>query len=160
MPRRIYPFGLVATALSAIALGLMFATAIPVVAGPTYLASAKSPAASGYDVTSYFAGTGVPVKGNKTFTATANGATYYFASAANAARFKANPVAFTPQYGGHCAWAIASGNLAPGNPLNYKVVGGKLYLNYNKDVQTSWLKDISGFISKADGQWPKIPDTK
>jgi YHS domain-containing protein len=146
--------------LIVIALSATFMPTISVVAGPTYLASARSPAAGGYDVTSYFAGTGIPIKGKKAFSAVANGATYYFASAANAAQFKANPVAFSPQYGGHCAWAIADGHLAPGNPLNYKVVGGKLYLNYNKDVQTNWLKDISGFISKADEQWPKIPDTK
>ena len=27
----------------------------------------------------------------------------------------------------------------------------KLYLNYDADVQNTWLKDISGYIDKADG---------
>jgi hypothetical protein len=68
-------------------------------------------------------------------------------------------VAFAPQYGGHCAWAMARGSLAPGDPTVYKVVDGKLYLNFNKQVQSNWLKDIPGFIAKANIEWPKIPDT-
>jgi YHS domain-containing protein len=155
MFRKIYQLGLITVALSA-----AFIPAIEVMAGPTYVESADSPAAGGYDVTSYFGGKGVPTKGKKTFSATANGATYYFASAANAARFKANPVAFLPQYGGHCAWAITTGTLAPGNPLNYKVVNKKLYLNFNSDIQARWVKDIPNLIVKGDGQWSKIPDTK
>jgi hypothetical protein len=42
------------------------------------------------------------------------------------------------------------------DPAAWKIVGGKLYLNYNKDVQTEWAKDIAGHIRKADANWPKI----
>ncbi len=53
---------------------------------------------------------------------------------------------------------MARGSLAPGDPTVYKVVGGKLYLNFNKQVQTTWLKDIPGFIAKANLAWQDVPD--
>jgi YHS domain-containing protein len=129
-------------------------------AGPTYVGAENgdSIAVGGYDAVSYFEGNGTPVKGSSAHVATYKGATYHFSSAANAAKFEANPTAYAPQYGGHCAWAMARGSLAPGDPTKYKLVDGKLYLNFNQQVQTTWLKDISGFITKADAEWPSIPD--
>lgn len=115
-------------------------------------------AVGGFDTVSYFRANGVPVKGDRKFAVTYDGADYYFANAENAAEFKANPAAFAPQYGGHCAWAMSRGALAPGRAGLYKVEGGKLYLNFSPDVQTMWLKDIPGFITKADAEWPKVPD--
>jgi hypothetical protein len=37
-------------------------------------------------------------------------------------------------------------------------VDGKLYLNLDADIQNKWLKDIPGYIKKADANWPKIKD--
>jgi YHS domain-containing protein len=99
---------------------------------------------------------GRPVEGSKTFTATWNGATFRFASAANRDRFKATPQAFAPQYGGYCAWAVANGYTASGDPRVWKIVDGKLYLNYNAEVGQRWAKDISGNITRANANWPKV----
>lgn len=126
------------------------------IAKPTYTGLFGNVAAGGYDVTSYFTGKGVPQKGDKAFAVTYNGATYHFASKANVDLFKATPAKFAPQFGGYCAWAMASGYKAPGDPVYYKVVGGKLYLNYDKSVQDKWNKDIAGFITKANNEWQKI----
>ena len=118
----------------------------------------ESSAVGGYDTVSYFQGDGVPVKGDARFTVEYDGAQWHFANQENADKFKADPGAFAPQYGGHCAWALgANGALAPGDPKVYKVVDGKLYLNFNKQVQTMWLKDVPGFITKADFAWTDIP---
>lgn len=117
-------------------------------------------AVSGYDAVSYFRGKGTPVKGSARFKVSWKGAEWHFASAENAAAFKANPAAFAPQYGGHCAWAIAQGYLAPGDPTAYDIVGGKLYLNYDQAIRTKWRKDISGFIAKGAPNWAKIPAGK
>jgi YHS domain-containing protein len=125
-------------------------------AKPTYTGLFGNVAAGGYDVTSYFTGKGTPQKGDKSFAVTYNGATYNFASKANADMFKAAPAKFAPQFGGYCSWAMASGYKAPGDPAYYKVVGGKLYLNYDKSVQGKWNKDIPGFIKQANGEWQKI----
>ena len=35
-------------------------------------------------------------------------------------------------------------------------MNGKLYLNYNRDVQKQWLGDVPGFVTKADRQWPAV----
>lgn len=115
-------------------------------------------AVSGYDATSYFTGDGVPVKGSADFAVEHDGAVYHFANAANAARFAADPEAFVPQYGGHCAWAMARGYLAPGDPLAYAVVDGKLYLNFNQAVKAKWDADRAGFIAAAETNWAAMPD--
>ncbi len=120
----------------------------------------QSIAVSGYDTVSYFQGNGVPVKGDARFSVKHDGAEWLFSSQANANKFKENPDAYAPQYGGHCAWAMSRGSLAPGDPTLYKVEGGKLYLNFNRDVQQTWLGDIAGFIAKSDPAWSKIPEGK
>ncbi|MEE9433024.1 MAG: YHS domain-containing (seleno)protein [Sphingorhabdus sp.] len=113
-------------------------------------------AVSGYDAVSYFDGGGVPVKGTNEHKVTYNGADYHFASDANAKKFAADPAKFAPKYGGHCAWAASRGRLATADPTKYRVVDGQLYLNFDETVQQKWLKDIPGFIEKADKAWPGI----
>ena len=85
-----------------------------------------------------------------------NGATWRFSSAANMELFKANPEAYAPQYGGYCAKALSEGNLASVDPRAWKIVDGKLYLNYSADVQAQWVTDIPGNIAKADAFWPSV----
>ncbi|MEP3051267.1 MAG: YHS domain-containing (seleno)protein [Erythrobacter sp.] len=122
--------------------------------------SGTSIAVSGYDAVSYFQGSGVPVQGDARFKVEHNGAEWHFSSQANADAFASNPAAYAPQYGGHCAWAMSRGSLAPGDPQLYRIVDGKLYLNFRDDVQRTWLSDIPGFISKADVAWVDIPEGK
>ena len=57
---------------------------------------------------------------------------------------------------GFCAYGTAGGYQAAVDPNVFTVVDGKLYLNYNADVQKRWTKDVPGFISKADKNWPEI----
>jgi YHS domain-containing protein len=118
----------------------------------------ESVAISGYDAVSYFEGDGAPLEGDAQYSVTWNGAEWHFASQANADKFRANPDAYAPQYGGHCAWAMSRGALAPGDATLYKIVDGKLYLNFNEQVQQTWLKDIPGFIAKSDPAWKGIPE--
>jgi len=114
-------------------------------------------AVSGYDAVSYFEGDGVPVKGDADFAVEHDGAVYHFSNTANAARFAANPEAFMPRYGGHCAWAMARGYLAPGDPLAYAVVDRKLYLNFNQEVKAKWDMDRAGYIAAAEKNWAVVP---
>lgn len=112
-------------------------------------------AIEGYDPVAYFKA-GKPVKGSKEFTAKHEGATWRFASTANRDAFAANPQSYAPQYGGFCAWAVSQGYTAEIDPDAWKIVGGKLYLNYSPGVQRRWAKDIPGNISKGDANWPGI----
>ncbi len=61
-----------------------------------------------------------------------------------------------PQYGGYCAFGMSQGHAVPVDPEAWKIVDGKLYLNYNKDIQKEWFKDIPGHIHEANENWPKL----
>ena len=112
-------------------------------------------ALKGYDPVAYFTEK-KPVRGKGEFTAQHEGATYRFASAANRDAFAADPGKYAPQYGGYCAFGVASGYKAPIEPDAWTVVDGKLYLNYNQSVRRQWSSDIPGFIRKAEANWPTV----
>jgi YHS domain-containing protein len=118
----------------------------------------KGIAVGGYDPVAYFTAA-KPVPGKPEFTHVHDGATWRFASAANRDMFVADPTKYAPQYGGYCAWAVSSQNYtAKGDPNAWSIVGGKLFLNYNKDVQKTWEQNTASNISLANGHWPKVLD--
>jgi len=41
------------------------------------------------------------------------------------------------------------------DPIAFRGVDGRLFLNYNDTVRAQWLSDISGYIRKADANWPE-----
>lgn len=86
------------------------------------------------------------------------GAKWYFSTAENLEKFKSNSDKFAPQYGGYCAWAVAQGNTAEGNPNHWTVYNDKLYLNYDETIQNKWLNKIEHFVSDADKNWPHVLD--
>lgn len=112
-------------------------------------------ALKGYDAVAYFK-EGRPVKGRDEFRHDWMGAKWYFASAANRDEFAKSPEKYAPQFGGYCAWAVGHGHTASIDPEAWKIVDGKLYLNYSKDVQKMWEQDVSGWIKKADENWPML----
>ncbi len=129
--------------------------AAPADGGPVYTARFSDLAIGGYDAVAYFID-GAPAKGSSEFEVQHRGVTWRFASAANLTTFQQDPTKYSPQYGGYCAWAMAGGDKAAGKPPYWKIVDGKLYLNYSSGVQTKWLKDIEGFVKKADEHWAKL----
>lgn len=139
------------------AVGLAAAVAGPAAAAkaPVYTSLFGKVAVGGHDPVAYFT-SGKPVEGSKAFTATHSGAEYRFSTAANRDAFKANPAKYAPQYGGYCAWAVSQGYTAPADPKVWKIVDGKLYLNYDAAVGSKWAKDPAGFIAKANANWPKV----
>ena len=122
-----------------------------------YTGRFSNTALQGYDPVAYFTD-GQPVKGSKEFSTEYKGATFQFASAVNRDAFLADPAAYAPQYGGYCAWAMADGKYAKGDAKYWKIVDGKLYLNYNAGIQKKWNADIPGFIEKADTQWQDLQE--
>jgi hypothetical protein len=112
-------------------------------------------AVGGYDSVAYFS-QGRPVKGDARYRFTWNGAEFRFASAANLAAFRAAPARYAPQFGGYCAWAVAHGYTASGDPQVWRIVNGRLYLNYDRSVARQWERDIPGFIAAANRNWPGV----
>lgn len=112
-------------------------------------------AVRGADVVAYFT-EARPVAGRAEFTHAWRGATWRFASAANRDLFAAAPERYAPAYGGHCAWAVAQGYTAPVDPAAWRIVDGRLFLNFSASVQRTWERDIHGNITKADTNWPRL----
>ncbi len=119
--------------------------------------STKNGAIDGYDVVAYFTDA-KPVKGTKHFALQWNEAIWYFASADHQALFKANPQKYAPQFGGFCAYGVSKGYKVKIEPEAWDILDGKLYLNYDLDVQKTWRKDRPGYIQKANTNWIKIKD--
>ncbi|MGL4729720.1 MAG: YHS domain-containing (seleno)protein [Bosea sp. (in: a-proteobacteria)] len=124
-------------------------------AGAIYTGLLSRTGAAGHDVVAYFS-EGKPVAGSSRFTHQWQGATWRFASAANRDAFAAEPTKFAPAYGGHCAWAAAQGYKAKGDPQHWRIVDGRLFLNYNAEIKTRWEQDIPGFIKTGDANWPDV----
>lgn len=150
-PSRRQALGLAAAAGAAAVL-----PALPVRAGEDPVFSNwRGHAIRGYDPVAYFT-EGKPVSGSSSYEVEHDGATWRFASVENKAKFEADPAAFAPQYGGYCAWAVSQGYTAPIDPEAWSIVEGKLYLNYNADVQQRWEADIPGHIASANSNWPAV----
>ena len=112
--------------------------------------------AKGYDVVTYFT-VGKPVQGSDRYTTEFGGVKWQFASAENLAAFKADPARYAPQYGGFCSWGVSVGKLFDVDPVNgWKIVDGKLYLNFNGDINTTFSKDAESYIRKANNNWAAL----
>lgn len=143
------------------ALALAAAALLTAAAGPGARAQSlfaeDGVAIRGSDPVAYFT-EGRPIQGSPDFAAEWGGATWHFASGANRSRFLAEPEAYAPQYGGFCAWAVSQGYTAPIDPEAWRIVDGRLYLNYDRSIQRRWEADIPGHIARADTNWPGLKD--
>jgi YHS domain-containing protein len=112
--------------------------------------------AKGYDVVAYFT-KGKPLQGSAKHESVYGGVTWRFANADHREMFEANPEKYAPQYGGFCSWGAANGKLFDVDPANgWTIVDGKLYLNFNADLNKTFTKDAAKFIPKADKNWESL----
>lgn len=123
---------------------------------PIYTSWLNNLAVAGWDVVSFH--DGKPVKGDKAHFFDYKGASWHFSSQENRNRFISNPAQYEPEYGGYCAWAIASSKLAKGDPEYWTLRDDKLYLNFNKRVRKMWERDVERYIQTANENWPDILD--
>lgn len=112
-------------------------------------------ALKGFDAVAYFAAEKA-VQGNSTYEFAWNGAKWLFSNAENLERFSQNPEAYAPQFGGYCSFAVSKGYTADGDPTAWKIVDGKLYLNYNQDVKETWENHQPDNINKAEDNWAEF----
>ena len=117
--------------------------------------NAKGLALKGYDAVAYFERSKA-VKGSSQYTHRWMEATWRFASKEHRDRFAADPERYAPRYGGYCAWAVSQGSTTGIDPKAWKIVDGKLYLNYSRGVQKQWLRDVEKRIEEADRNWPRL----
>jgi len=122
---------------------------------PVY--STKAGAIKGYDPVAYFMDS-KPVKGDQAYTYEWMDATWYFATEKNRGLFESDPFAYAPQFGGYCAYGVAMGDLVKIEPDAWKIVDGKLYLNYDSNYQKIWEANQAEFITQAEANWPRLKE--
>lgn len=98
-------------------------------------------------------------KGSAEFSGEYKGSVFHFKSAANRDLFLANPDRFAPQYAGYCAFGVSRGYKADAAPDAFTIADGKLYLNYNKEVQSRWSADMAGHIARGNANWHDVEKT-
>lgn len=146
-------------ALRLLALGLTAATAtmisVRTARARIFTGFIEGTAVGGYDAVAYHT-QGEAVPGDPSITLEHEGATWRFATEESRAAFQANPDAYAPEYGGHCAWATAQGYLAQGDPEIWRIFDGRLFLNASQGVNRRWLRNVDEFIVQADANWPSL----
>lgn len=136
----------------ATALLILTCSACTTLKTPTF--SDDQGAIRGYDPVAYHL-VQTPTKGDSQFASKYNGANWYFANSANKALFDRDPKKYAPEYGGYCSYAMSKGFVVSIDPDAWTIVDDKLYLNYSLGVRKTWLKDVPGYIDKADANWQK-----
>jgi YHS domain-containing protein len=112
--------------------------------------------AKGYDVVAYFTDNKA-VQGSDKYTSEYGGVVWKFASQQHLDLFKAEPVKYAPQYGGFCSWGVANGRLFDVDPVHgWTVKDGKLYLNFNSDINDTFRKDSPNLPKKAEEKWTTL----
>ena len=102
--------------------------------------------------------------GESTYSADYAGYTFYFASAANKALFKADPTKYLPQWGGFCSWGVATefcptypwsaSCMGPsGNWQAWTVVEDKMYFFLKKSVLDTFLLNTTVYIETGNERW-------
>jgi len=99
---------------------------------------------------------GKAVDGSAQHGVTYEGASYYFASAETKDAFEANPAAYLPQHGGFCSYGVSVGSKFDGDPNQFVVHDGKLFLFLNAKTRELFLEDVVGVRATADANWERI----
>jgi YHS domain-containing protein len=121
--------------------------------------TADGKALSGFDPVAYFT-VDDAVAGDPRYEFAWNGAKWLFSSQENLEKFRADPEIYAPQFGGYCAYAVSEGHTASGDPHAWKIVDGKLYLNYSPDVKKMWENDQDTRIVKGKVNWVDLQKGK
>jgi YHS domain-containing protein len=141
---------------TAVAFAAALILALPAAAEqPAIYSASGNVAVKGADVVAYFTQHRAVI-GKPAYATKWRGAIWRFSSAANLAKFKANPEKYAPQYGGYCAYAVSEGYTAKIEPEAWSIVDGKLYLNYSTGVRALWALDKRGRIRRANTNWPGV----
>jgi YHS domain-containing protein len=109
----------------------------------------------GYDAVAYFTD-GRAVKGTMQFLYEWMGVKWQFADKEHREMFSQDPQKYAPQFGGYCSWAVGHNYTADGDPEAWRIVDGKLYLNYDRSVQKKWEQDRAKWIQEANRNWPGL----
>lgn len=119
------------------------------------VASGKRVALQGYDPVAYFTKSR-PEKGSAEFSASFDGATYWFSNDEHRARFVADPDRYAPQFGGFCAINVARGEKYEADPEAWTIADGRLYVFGAKEGVPMFRRQATGIVAQAKQRWPEL----
>jgi YHS domain-containing protein len=137
--------------------GILIFSTLAMFAQKSEVFNPSNGAIHGYDPVAYFKES-EPVKGDPKLSVPWKGASWYFVNQQDLDAFKSNPEKYAPQYGGYCAYGLTKGKKVPTSPDSWAISEGKLYLNYDKDVQAKWKEKQKENIEIANSKWPTVKD--
>lgn len=130
--------------------------ALPVFAkGRVAKDAATGAAIRGYDTTAYFLKNSA-AQGSEVFAVSWNGATWRFASQAEADLFATNPESYAPQFGGYCTRAASFKKLVPADPEVWRIHGNKLYMFARPIGGKKFDEGADAMIKKAQAFWDTL----
>ena len=144
-------------------LGMLLGTNVSFAGEPVSKSRLGGQAIGGHDTVAYHSLQKEPqadaVAGSKSYSVEYKGATWRFASAQSAAKFKAEPERYSPAYNGFCANALSLGEgLIRTDGSNWEIFGDQLYLFYAPRGRKRWIStdDISEYKAAADEAWARL----
>jgi hypothetical protein len=84
------------------------------------------------------------------------GAVWHFDREETMAEFERNPNAYSPQFGGYCAYAMSHGIISQGDPRIFLVDRGALYLCNSTFAMARFRRDVPGRLAAALLNWPAV----
>ena len=112
-------------------------------------------AMQGYDTHAYWS-IHAAREGSSDFVVEWRGKPWHFATAEDAEMFRANPIAFEPQFGGFCARAMSLKKVVDGDPEVWRIYKDKLYLFARPVGRTYFDKGQDEMIAKAQAFWDTL----
>ena len=112
-------------------------------------------ALGGYDPVAYFAEK-KPVPGRADLEFADARGVFRFRNEGNRDAYAANPEVYAPQFSGYDPLALARGIALEGNPLEWEIVGDRLYLFYSPQAHAAFKENPAQAISMAAERWPAI----
>ncbi len=109
----------------------------------------------GFDASGYHtSGTARP--GSADHSVVWRGGTFRFASKAAVDRFRANPAALAPRFGGYCTGGLSQNHVVDANPRLFRVYKGNLYVFASPAGPKRFDKDPEGVINAARAYAKKV----
>lgn len=119
---------------------------------PADIMSVNETAIDGYDTVAYFVSSKA-VKADQPHVYNYKSLAWNFESQTNLEMFSSNPDAYTPAFGGFCAYELAEGDFVLSDPQYWYIHNGKLYLFKDEDAKTEWFRNIDTMLLKAEETW-------
>ena len=116
-------------------------------------------ALKGFDTTAYVK-SGMPLNGTDAAIVEWKGAKWRFVGAEEAASFRANPLAYAPQFGGYCTRAMSLKKEVPADPKVWRLHNDMLYVFFAPRGSRFFDEMPEEMVSKAQSNWDSLSYSK